>query len=83
MASLGKEIFKYELLYKIIERNLTVGIIGLGYVGLPLALSFCNQKTSRKIRGFYFIFSVIKYFISMPVIIIFKKLKFLQKIYSS
>ena len=50
MESLCKEIFKYELLDKIIERNLTVGIIGLGYVGLPLALSFCNQNI--KVKGF-------------------------------
>ncbi len=31
-----------DLLQKLNGKSLTVGIIGLGYVGLPLAVSFCN-----------------------------------------
>ena len=29
---------------KFIKKKFTVGIIGLGYVGLPLALTFCEKK---------------------------------------
>ena len=29
---------------KILKKNFTVGIIGLGYVGLPLALTFCEKN---------------------------------------
>ncbi len=32
---------KIDLLSKIEERSAKIGIIGLGYVGLPLALRFC------------------------------------------
>lgn len=35
---------KNQILEKIKNRQLTVGIIGLGYVGLPLAVCFTNQK---------------------------------------
>ncbi|MEO6693743.1 MAG: nucleotide sugar dehydrogenase [Ignavibacteria bacterium] len=35
---------------KVIENNFTVGIIGLGYVGLPLALEFAHKKI--KVIGF-------------------------------
>jgi UDP-N-acetyl-D-glucosamine dehydrogenase len=35
---------------KVIENKFTVGIIGLGYVGLPLALEFANKKI--KVIGF-------------------------------
>ena len=31
---------------KIAQRDFTVGIVGLGYVGLPLALEFCREKFS-------------------------------------
>lgn len=31
-----------QLLKKIRDKNITVGIVGLGYVGLPLAMEFCN-----------------------------------------
>ena len=39
-----------ELVSKIEKNNLTIGILGLGYVGLPLALSFCEKKI--KVVGF-------------------------------
>ena len=35
---------------KILNKNISVGIIGLGYVGLPLALTFCEKKI--KVIGF-------------------------------
>jgi len=35
---------KDELLEKIKDRSYSVGIVGLGYVGLPLALAFYDQK---------------------------------------
>ena len=31
------------------QKNMTVGIIGMGYVGLPLAQAFCNGV---KVLGF-------------------------------
>lgn len=34
------------LLEKIVARNIRVGIIGLGYVGLPLSMSFCAAGVS-------------------------------------
>ena len=34
----------YKHLYKkVVSKEFTVGIIGLGYVGLPLALGFCEK----------------------------------------
>ncbi|MEF9941968.1 MAG: nucleotide sugar dehydrogenase [Lachnospiraceae bacterium] len=41
---------KQELLRKISERNLTVGVVGLGYVGLPLAVE--KAKAGFKTIGF-------------------------------
>ena len=38
----NNEISK-QLLKKIVKKELAVGIIGLGYVGLPLALEFCKK----------------------------------------
>jgi len=35
---------KIDLLSKIEERSAKIGIIGLGYVGLPLALRFCQEN---------------------------------------
>ncbi len=35
-----------ELLNKIADKSLTVGIVGLGYVGLPLAVSFASAGVS-------------------------------------
>lgn len=32
-----------KLISKIKDRNAVVGIIGLGYVGLPLAIHFCRS----------------------------------------
>ena len=29
-----------------VEKKAVIGIIGLGYVGLPLALAACNEKIS-------------------------------------
>jgi len=37
-------VYQEKLNKKINNKNLTVGIIGLGYVGLPLALTFCESK---------------------------------------
>jgi len=41
---------KVDLLSKIEERSAKIGIIGLGYVGLPLALRFCQENF--KVIGF-------------------------------
>ena len=41
---------KIDLLSKIEERSARIGIIGLGYVGLPLALRFCQENF--KVIGF-------------------------------
>lgn len=38
--------FKNELLSKIQDKNVKVGIIGLGYVGLPLALEYAHKGIS-------------------------------------
>ena len=35
--------FKQELLTRIAERKVTIGIVGLGYVGLPLAVAFAEE----------------------------------------
>ena len=35
--------FKQELLIRIAERKVTIGIVGLGYVGLPLAVAFAEE----------------------------------------
>ena len=32
-----------RLIQKILQKEATVGIIGLGYVGLPLVLRFCEE----------------------------------------
>lgn len=32
-----------QLIHKILQKEITVGIIGLGYVGLPLVLRFCEE----------------------------------------
>lgn len=37
---------KMELIEKIKSKNAKIGIIGLGYVGLPLVLRFCEEKFS-------------------------------------
>ena len=34
---------KQELLTRIAERKVTIGIVGLGYVGLPLAVAFAEE----------------------------------------
>ncbi len=36
--------FKRDLLYKIDKKKITIGIIGLGYVGLPLSILFTKKK---------------------------------------
>ncbi len=41
---------KIDLLSKIEERSARIGVIGLGYVGLPLALRFCEENF--KVIGF-------------------------------
>ncbi len=37
---------KKEILNKIVDRTFKVGIVGLGYVGLPLAITFVNKDFS-------------------------------------
>ena len=44
------EIYKDKLIQKISNKDIVIGVIGLGYVGLPLALCFIEQ--SFKIIGF-------------------------------
>ena len=41
---------KVDLLSKIENRSAKIGIIGLGYVGLPLTLRFCEENF--KVIGF-------------------------------
>jgi UDP-N-acetyl-D-glucosamine dehydrogenase len=41
-----------NLLQKITNNDCTVGIIGLGYVGLPLAVSFAGKNV--KTIGFHY-----------------------------
>ena len=49
-VSSEKNIYSSNLLKKILKKKLSIGIIGLGYVGLPLALSFCEKNI--KVLGF-------------------------------
>lgn len=42
--------YKNDFLKKIQDKSVRVGIIGLGYVGIPLALEFCEQGI--KVLGF-------------------------------
>ncbi len=46
----GKSVMKNNLLKKISDKSATVGIIGLGYVGLPLVIRFSEEKF--KVIGF-------------------------------
>ena len=48
-ARLKKE-FKLNRLEKIKSKQAVIGIVGLGYVGLPLAQAFCQQGI--KVVGF-------------------------------
>lgn len=41
---------KDNLIYKINNKTATIGIVGLGYVGLPLAVEFA--KSGYKVLGF-------------------------------
>ncbi len=50
LATTPREALAEQLLEKIETRTAEVGVIGLGYVGLPLALLFCAQKFS--VTGF-------------------------------
>ena len=43
MSSLNEKIY-FDLNYKLKKRNIKVGIVGLGYVGLPLAKAFSLKK---------------------------------------
>ena len=45
-----KEKFVDRLVKKILQKETTVGIIGMGYVGLPLVLRFCEE--GFRILGF-------------------------------
>ena len=38
---------KHELLKKIEEKTITVGVVGLGYVGLPLAVEKEKQVSKQ------------------------------------
>ncbi|MDH4226872.1 MAG: nucleotide sugar dehydrogenase [Deltaproteobacteria bacterium] len=40
---MAKNIVKEKLLEKIEKRSALIGVIGLGYVGLPLVLRFCDE----------------------------------------
>jgi UDP-N-acetyl-D-glucosamine dehydrogenase len=53
----GGESMKDRLLTKLVERKACIGVVGLGYVGLPLALEFAKAG-----------FRVIGYDVSQPVI---------------
>jgi len=45
-----KERLVDQLIQKILQKEATVGIIGMGYVGLPLVLRFCEE--GFRILGF-------------------------------
>ena len=43
--------YKSDLLQKIEDKTFRVGIVGLGYVGLPLGLEFAEKELEREIRN--------------------------------
>ena len=44
--SMGKVYNQFDLIKtKIEKKDFKVGVIGLGYVGLPLALTFCEKRS--------------------------------------
>ena len=43
----AQETMKAKLLGKIADRTAVTGVIGLGYVGLPLAMEFCEAGFTR------------------------------------
>lgn len=47
---IGKETLKNTLLARIEQRSAVVGVIGLGYVGLPLAIEFA--RAGFRVLGF-------------------------------
>ena len=50
MTQIDKVNHKKILISKIIKKKLTIGVIGLGYVGLPLSILFAKKKF--KVLGF-------------------------------
>ena len=50
MTQIDKVNHKKILISKIIKKKLTIGVIGLGYVGLPLSILFA--KKNFKVLGF-------------------------------
>lgn len=50
MKYVEEETMKEKILQKIKNKQIQTGVIGLGYVGLPLAVSFANKKI--KVIGF-------------------------------
>ena len=42
MNSNKKNIFYEKIIEKVSRKEYKIGIIGMGYVGLPLALAFCK-----------------------------------------
>ena len=44
MDSNKKNIFYEQISEKVSRKDYQIGIIGMGYVGLPLALAFCNKE---------------------------------------
>ena len=43
MNSNKKNIFYEKIIEKVSRKDYKIGIIGMGYVGLPLALAFCKK----------------------------------------
>ena len=44
MIKLDQINHKKDLIKKIIKKKSTIGVIGLGYVGLPLSILFAKKK---------------------------------------
>ena len=38
-----KKIFYEKIIEKVSRKDYKIGIVGMGYVGLPLALAFCKK----------------------------------------
>ena len=47
--------YKKKIRDKILNKKLVIGVIGLGYVGLPLSILFANQAPPKKLELFVYI----------------------------